>query len=508
MQARCLGAAGHPDVKTPNLDKLAAEGVRFERAYCENPVCTPSRISILTGLSSRQHGVFTNGSMIPADVPTVPSVLHEAGYRTKSCGKLHLQPWSREESPEWEQGWRTGQIDSIPSGYFGFESCDFVAGHVHYAGGDYRNWLVREHPDWAKDLVERIREDIWSYYEDKDAKVPTSKLCRTWRMDIPPELHYNHWIADRSIDYIESLDDDEDFFLWCSFPDPHHPFAACKPYSEMYDPATITLPPRWAEQSADMPDIPRWQHGIDLDDWDERGLREMLAQTYGMITHVDENVGRVMEALRRCGRDDNTVVVFMADHGDYLGAHHLVCKGMLPYEELIRVPYIWRAPGGVAGNVVNTACSLLDFAPTVLDYAGVPLQDLMPAPSLGKGPWHYAADLDEPWFHGTDLRQTLDTGNEPDRPPLIITKEENRFPEHLAVDHAVRARTLVTDRHKLVIFARPGNNALYDLREDPHEVNNLWSDPASQSIKNALLLKFLQEEIWTEWAGVGRIGGA
>lgn len=508
MQARCLGAAGHPDVKTPNLDKLAAEGVRFERAYCENPVCTPSRISILTGLSSRQHGVYVNGSMIPADVPTVPSVLRKAGYRTKSCGKLHLQPWSREESPEWEQGWRTGQIDHIPPDYFGFESCDFVAGHVHYAGGDYRNWLIREHPDWAEDLVERIREDIWSYYEDHDAKVPSSKLCRTWRMNIPPELHYNHWIADRSIDYIESLNDDEDFFLWCSFPDPHHPFAACKPYSEMYDPDEIELPEHWAENSEDMPDIPRWQHGIDLDDWDERGLREMLAQTYGMITHVDDNVGRVMEALRETGRDENTVVVFMADHGDYLGAHHLVCKGMLPYEELIRVPCIWRAPGNAAGNVIKTPSSLLDFAPTVLDYAGVPLQDLMPAPSLGKGPWFYAADLDEPWFHGIDLRQTMQTGAEPDRPPLIITKEENRFPEHLGMDRAVRGRTLVTDRYKLVIFARPGNNALYDLRQDPHEQHNLWNDPVSQTIKNELLLQFFQEQIWTEWAGVGRIGGA
>ncbi|MFO7955857.1 MAG: sulfatase-like hydrolase/transferase [Candidatus Brocadiia bacterium] len=500
MQAACMSCVGHPDVRTPNLDRLASEGTLFSRTYCENPVCTPSRVSIMTGLSSRQHGVYTNGSMIPSDVPTVPSVLREAGYRTKSVGKLHLQPWSHESSPE--------SHGNIPEGYFGFESCDFVAGHVHYVRGDYREWLIREHPEWAKDLVKRRHEDIWSYYEDEDAHVPSSRLCRTWRMEVPPELHYNNWIADRSIDYIKGLDDDEEFFLWSSFPDPHHPFAACKPYSEMYDPDEIELPASWAEPTEDMPDIPRWQHGIDLDDWDERGLREMLAQTYGMISHVDDNVGRVMEALRETGRDENTVVVFMADHGDYLGGHHLICKGMLPYEELVRVPYLWRAPGGAVGQEISEPCSLLDFAPTVLNYAGVPLENLMPAPSRGTGPWHYAQEVIEPWFHGVDLRETLETGSEPDRPPLIIAKEENRFPEHLGMERAVRGRTLVTERYKLAIFARPGNNALYDLQEDPHELHNLWNEPAARDVKLQLLETCARRSAWTEYPGRGRIGGA
>lgn len=502
MQAACLGAAGHPDVQTPNLDRLAGQGTRFRRAYCENPVCTPSRVSILTGLSSRQHGVYTNGSKIPWDVPTVASVLREAGYRTKSVGKLHLQPWSDESSPEWHDGWKLGQVDEIPAGYFGFESCDFVGGHVNYIFGDYTNWLSREHPELAEDLTAPERRASWSYYEDEAAHVPESGLTRTWRMDIPPELHYNHWIADRSMDYIRGLPDAERFFLWCSFPDPHHPFAACKPYSEMYDPDGIELPERWAEPTTDMPDIPRWAHGITLEDWNERGLREMLAQTYGMVTHVDECVGRVMDGLREAGRDDNTVVVFMADHGDYLGAHHLICKGMFPYEELLRVPYLWSVPDGVAGQEVAAPASLLDFAPTVLDYAGVPLENLRPRPNHGVRPEGIA----QPWFDGESLCACLDEGRGPAERPLIITKEENRlFGPKLS--RPVRCRTLVTDRYKLILFAREGNNCLFDLEEDPREVNNLCDDPGLQELKCRLLERYSHAAIWSEYAGRGRIGG-
>jgi arylsulfatase A-like enzyme len=114
----------------------------------------------------------------------------------------------------------------------------------------------------------------------------------------------------------------------------------------------------------------------------------------------------------------------------------------------------------------------------------------------------------EPWFHGLDLRETLETGREPDRPPLILTKEENRFPEQLGMDRAVRGRTLVTERYKLAVFARPGNNALYDLQEDPHELHSLWDEPDAQETKTQLLQLYAERNVWTEYPGRGRIGGA
>jgi len=528
MQAAAMGCAGHPEVRTPNLDRLAGEGVRFSRAYCENPVCMPSRISILTGLSSRQHGVYCNGQLLPSDIPTVTSALREAGYRTKACGKLHLQPWhigwhtieelrssmsghggrildgvhSCEEG--WQ--WREGNLSEIPAGYFGFESVDFVQGHIGYIRGDYLNWLKREHPEWGRELAneqwERSRsgEDYQaSYYHDPNALTPGG-IADTWRMDIPPEIHHNNWIADRTIDYLDSLNRDENFFVWCSFPDPHHPFAACKPYSEMYDPESLSLPPHW-ETALAQSDLPMSSHGFRLDHFNEAGLREMLAQTYGMISHIDDNVGRVMQALERNGRVENTVVVFMADHGDYLGAHHLVCKGVFPFEELIRVPYIWHSPTSEArGREVAVPVSLLDFAPTVLDYADVPLQHLLPR-------LDFAVNSEVPWFDGVSLSGSIECDEQPRTRPLIITKEESSVngqddgPE-------VRCRCFVRDGYKLVLYARHRGNCLFDLTNDPYEQNNLWDDPEAGGIRNELLREFAQESIWTEYAGVGRVGAA
>ena len=523
MQAAAMGCAGHPEVRTPNLDRLAGEGVRFSRAYCENPVCTPSRISIFTGLSSRQHGVYCNGQFLPADTYTVASVLREAGYRTKACGKMHVQPWSvergRENHPQsghrkvwqerlhsWEEQelWRNGAISGIPAGFFGFESVDFVGGHVGYVFGDYLNWLKREHPAWGEKVADTSwRADpsrCWTAYYQNDRLLTPGRIANTWRMDIPPEIHHNNWIADRTISYINSLEREDDFFLWCSFPDPHHPFAACKPYSEMYDPNTVTLPPHW-ENALACADLPMSSHGIRLDRFDEPGLREAIAQTYGMITHVDDNIGRVVQALKDNGRYENTIVVFMADHGDYLGAHHLICKGVYPFEELIRVPYIWRTPTSDApGRHVSVPVSLLDFAPTVLDYAGVPLGELVPR-------LDYGAKNDVPWFDGASLNHCLERDEQPRTRPLIVTKEESSVngqddgPE-------VRCRCFVRDGYKLVLYARHRGNCLFDLTNDPYEQNNLWDDPEAGGIRNELLREFAQESIWTEYAGVGRVGAA
>jgi len=523
MQAACMACAGHPEVKTPNLDKLAGEGVRFSRAYCENPVCTPSRLSIFTGLSSRQHGVYCNGQLLPPDIPTVASVLRNAGYRTKACGKMHVHPWScdankqkyslsgpkkvlQDQLHSWEDQdlWRKGDISAIPEGFFGFESVDFVGGHVGYIFGDYLNWLQREHPKWG----EKLSDTSWrqdpsqyqaSYFKNENALTPGG-IANSWRMDIPPELHHNNWIADCTIAYLDEVENNENFFLWCSFPDPHHPFAACKPYSEMYDPKKVTLPENW-ENAFTQSDLPMSSHGIRLDQFNEAGLREMIAQTYGMITHIDDNIGRIVQVLKDNGQYENTVIVFMADHGDYLGAHHLICKGVYPFEELIRVPYIWRSPStNSKGRPIDAPVSLLDFAPTILDYAGIPLEELTPR-------LDYNRNCNVPWFNGVSLRESIEKDENPDKRSLIITKEESRV-NGQEDGNEVRGRCFIRDPYKMVIYARGSGNALFNLENDPYEQNNLWNAPEAQAIRHELLTAFAQQSIWTEYVGVGRIGGA
>jgi len=147
MQSYCLGCNGHPMLRTPNIDALAAEGVTFTRGYCPNPVCSPSRASMLTGLTPRQHGLLTNGSSLPESVPTLPQLLAESGYRTHAVGKLHLQPIGGlanlppGASLEQRSDWDAGRTTDLPTPYYGFQSVDFVGGHVSFVFGHYRQWL-------------------------------------------------------------------------------------------------------------------------------------------------------------------------------------------------------------------------------------------------------------------------------------------------------------------------------------------------------------------------------
>ena len=232
MSSFSLTHLGNPDVQTPNIDRLAKQGVSFTRAYCSNPVCSPSRATLHTGLTPRQHGLITNGCHLPPHIPTVPQVLATAGYRTHCVGKIHLQPFStgarhpNGDPVTWESRdlWNEGVIKSLPHPYYGYQSTDYVGGHVHYVNGDYVNDIEAQYPGTKAQLSKEA-----AYYS-----LPTGQ---TWRMPIDPEHHYNHWIADKSIDFLTALSPDESFFLVTSFPDPHHPFATCRPYSDLYDPA-------------------------------------------------------------------------------------------------------------------------------------------------------------------------------------------------------------------------------------------------------------------------------
>jgi len=540
MQATALACAGHPDVKTPNLDRLAGEGVRFSRAYCENPLCTPSRLSLLTGLSSRQHGVYTLGSLLPPETPTVASVLKQIGYRTHAVGKMHIQPWGLERRMgargeraacldglhSWEDEWMwlDGRISSIPSGWFGFDHVDYVGGHTDYIFGDYLNWLEGKHPRHAAALRDSRHKMAWSDYVNPHAHTPGG-LATTYRIGLPAELHYNSWIADRSIDFLRSLGKEEPFFLWCSFPDPHHPFAACAPYSTMYDPESVHLPENanalWKDDPG-MVSAPGQAHSVDLSDYNETALREMTAQTLGMISHVDACIGRVWDALRDQGRDDDTAIVFLSDHGEYLGAHGLITKGYQPYEEILRVPYIWRAPRTIKhttaaqgetvapehGAVESGLASLMDFAPTVLDFAGVSMDRLVPRCNPVCD-----AEIHVPWFDGISLRPFVEgaersagdtAGIDPER-ALIVCKEDNTGLAKQGRSRMVRTRIYLKGRWKLVIFGGERTGALYDLEADPLERANVWNDPAHSEVWASLLRDFAFDTTYHDYLGVGRV---
>lgn len=450
MQAACMGCAGHPMVQTPNLDKLAAKGVHFCRAYCNNPVCTPSRSTMITGKTPRQHGCLTNGCILP-DQPTLPAQLAAAGYETHAVGKLHLQPFGC-DCAEGMSNWRDPK-HRLPMPYYGFQHVDYVGGHVHYSFGDYKRWLDGRDPK----------------AHDRLKGTGTGK-GECFCIDLPPEMHYNNWIADRTIAALDTRQ--TPFFLWSSFPDPHHPFAACGLYAEMYDPDDVPLPANWREHVDDVPFLAACRacspmHHVD----EESELRGIIAQTLGMITHVDDCIGRVLDALEERGLAETTVIGFMADHGEYLGSHGLKMKGVWPHEALWNIPFIWYDPRGTPG-VCDDPVSLLDVVPTVADYAGVDTAGFNTRN-------HDGARAGLP---GQSLRPRL-RGETPAPQPALL-----EFDEDVRADRPLcRMRGLVHGPWKLVRWAGWPEGVLVNVEDDPDELHNRWSDPEVAAIKAEML---------------------
>ncbi len=481
MQAACLGCNGHPVVRTPNIDALAGRGVNFHRGYCNNPVCMPSRASMITGKTPRQHGLLTNGNALSADVPTVTQALVDSGYRTHAAGKLHLQPfggWRGEalHSAEAHKRWLSGELKSLPSPYYGYQSADFGGHGVKMATGQHRLWLREHYPESLANFGK-------AYAEHGQA----------FRLVIPEEHHYNHWIADRSIDFIEGAGASP-FFLFCSFPDPHFPFAACRPYSEMYDPDRVELPEDWLDRTDAMGMLATVRASSPGNRAPEEAeMRQIIAQTWGMITHVDHNIGRVIEALGRRGLADNTVVMFIADHGEYLGGHGLLRKGIWPYEELWRVPFIAAAPGR-APSVCQTPVSLLDLAPTFLDYAGIDLMVLDmrgPAPVMRLG------------LAGQSLRPYIEGDLSAPHLPLVMEYDEDFHDGALC-----RLRGLIDGDWKIVMYAGESAGALFHLGDDPLERRNLWEVPETQEQKARLLARLVERLAATDRFDGARVSGA
>lgn len=475
MQSACLGCNGNPDVKTPNIDNLAEEGHSFKNAYCVNPICMPSRATLATGLTPRQHGCVCNGTGLPEDIPTVMQALSNNGYRTFSSGKIHLQPLGELAAEgktiytkESRHLWQKGIINKLEN-YYGFEKVYLADNHVNCTYGDYYNEMMQSHPD----VIEK--------YDVSNAYYINEEAPASWRIDIPKGLHYNDRIADKCIEFIEETGKEKPFFIWCSFPDPHFPYVATKPYSEMYDPQKIQINPTY-NITGDLTDRLA-EERKKTRRLSESGIREITAQTYGAITHIDDCIGRVIEYLKQNGYYDNTVVIFLTDHGEYLGAQNLWGKSIWMREELIKVPFVIRLPQRYKCSE-DKPVSLLDFAPTILDIAGIS-QSVMDI----RG-YRFA---DRVYLPGESLLPYLKGEQElKDRPVLIEYDEDfHKGPE-------ARVRTIVSMGYKLTLYGHCNEGILIDLSKDKDELCNLYDDPNYENIKGELVRQMVFELIRTD----------
>jgi len=350
--ARCLGCYGNETVETPTVDRLASEGTRFDSAYCQNPICLPSRTCFLTGRYAHSTGVYGNYGELDADVLSLPHHLRGQGYETSAFGKLHIPT-----------DWPT----------HGFETrrtCDFADAEHHTDENHYYSYL------------ERV-----GYADEYDLGLASSEYPHTaFISNIPYEHCVEKWTADETLRWLRTRDDDRPFFAWMTFQRPHPPYAPPPEYADRYDPEDVELPLQSDGEFASKPEPWRDRKESDLfRRSDETDIRQVVAYYYALITLIDEQVGRVVDHLRETGELDNTVVVFCSDHGDFAGEHGLVRKNVGISEAVHRVPFVWRWPEGVEqGAVEDGLVETVDFFPTVCDLLDVPTPDPVQGRSLAE----------------------------------------------------------------------------------------------------------------------------
>lgn len=488
QRADHLGCYGNPIVATPIIDALAARGWRAEEMHVASPICMPNRASLMTGRMPSVHGTRHNGIELSLDERTLPQALAEAGYRTAHVGKSHLQnmldapgQYPRETDPpragearregagrHGQEIWRRWEADpdfDIETPFYGFQTVDLTIEHGDQEYGHWRRWVRQQTPE-ADRLI------------GAEHAIPTPSFAlaaagQAWRTRLPEELYPTTWVADRAIARLtEFAAGEAPFFLYCSFPDPHHPFTPPGRYWDMYRPEDMLLPGSFDLPHEDLPPHVRWLYdrrddGTAVKNSPQpfactaREAREALALNYGSISFVDAAIGRVLAALGSLGLAENTVVLFTSDHGDFMADHQLLLKGPIHYRGLTRVPFIWADPTRSEGTDVSDALvQTTDIAPTILARAGVL-------------PWH--------GIQGRSLLPLVDDSAETWRDSLLIEEEGQRY--YMGFPDRVRMRTLLTHRYRLSIYDGVDWGELYDREQDPDEVRNLWRAPASTAFR-------------------------
>ena len=470
----CYGFEGRA-IKTPHMDQLAAEGTRFSACITPNVVCQPSRASILTGLLPRSHGVPDNGIDLDPKVGAAgyAGQFSKAGYETAFLGKAHFSTHNTFEptgTPECR--FSSGDYgDDWFGPYMGFEYVESVVVSHNLGRISAKPHGLHFENRWHANGQGHRR-----MAEYKTRHPPLSDAAQTWHSGLPPAWHHSSWVGDRTVAYLKEQRD-KPFCVWASFPDPHHPFDAPEPWSRMHHPDEVDLPkhrtkdlerrPWWHRTALEsVPTIPNEELRIEREKYSrtpeqtDEQLRHLIANYYSMISLIDHNVGRIMVALDELGLRENTLVIYSTDHGDWLGDHGIILKGPMHYEGLLRVGCIARGPGVKAGQIVDEPVSTVDIPATFLDYGKV-----QPSGTI----------------HGRSLRPLLE-GQQETRD--FAYNEWDLLATRCGVD--LDLRTVRTKTHKLTMEERSGAGELYDLKNDPDEMDNLFDDAGGAAVRKEL----------------------
>ncbi len=409
-----LSFTGDPVMQTPAIDELASRSVSFSQHFAQNPVCHPSRASMMTGRYPCNHGVRWNFNDLSENEVTLLEHFKEHDYTTACIGKYHLDQRRFHEAIDHREASSIRNMDA---------DNPFIE-YVRSRGFEYRTGFA----------LPRFRERLGA--------VP--------QPDQPEDCHLDAYVGMKTREYLGRVDADKPFFLWLGFYGPHHPYVPSGRFATMYGPDDVP-PFERAEDDLDKKPVEyrlyfqAENHKFyPFADASEQTFRQMKAAYYGMVSQIDWQVGLVLETLRQQGLADDTIIVFTSDHGEFVGDHGIPCKAPFLLDCMLQVPFLIHVPGeGQRGVCSAELTESVDLFPTICRLAGLEVPE---------------------WVQGRNLSQ-------------LATGDADQFePREAVYAEAVDKRCLRTREWKLIHYAGKPYGELYHLAEDPHELNNLYDE--------------------------------
>jgi len=437
-----MGCRGHPVVQTPNLDRLAAEGVLFEQCCTNSPLCMPARASLISGKYVNEHGVWNNALEADRYGPSHVRNVRDAGYHTAVIGKTHLYRHQ-------DAGHTNNHVAKLED--WGYLDTHEVTGPLASVVVDspYTDYLAQ------KRLINAYREYLRVYLRGV-----LRRYSHPWEEPpclVPTEDHLDMYVARKSVEWIENYRGDKPFYLQVCFPGPHDPFDSPAEYRARYNPDNIPTGIMEGPAPPIPPLVERMLELSNLDHMTEGQNRLMRSYYYAKVTLIDDGIGRLLKALAERGFWDNTWIIYTSDHGEMLGEHRLSHKSVF-YQGALSIPCIIRPPGGTKGWKSKALTDQLDIAATILDIAGArPLEA----------------------SEGCSLLPKIEGG--PNGPQAHQGKE--------VVFSEVHGFSMVRNgRYKMVVHSRTRQPVeLYDLVNDPNELRNLVDEPSLEKVRRELL---------------------
>lgn len=451
-----IRALGNPHINTPCIDKLVGEGVSFTQAYAQSPVCTPSRAAFLTGRYPRTTKCRQNGQAMPPNEKLISRLFADAGYTCGLAGKLHLATCAN------------GVVETrIDDGYEVF------------------HWSHHPQPDWPENAYTQWLHSKGTSWEELYGGPSTDYI----KHGVPEEFNQTTWCAEKTIEFIREQKGEPWFFSYNCFA-PHHPFDPPAEFLARYNPADMPLPKtktgelqnKTTYQQLDGQFAHNDPNAYDMAKMTDRDRQEITAAYYAMVELIDKQVGRMVSALEETGQLENTIVIFMSDHGEMLGDHGFYLKGPHFYDEAVRVPLVFSWKDRFQANLrADCLMELIDITPTLLEAAGLEIPE---------------------YIQGRTLLPIL-LGQAPagQHRDYVFSEYYNAWTHKHSYGSMLRTR-----EEKVVVYHGTDQGELYDLKSDPDEFENLWSDASHAERKMRMMKACFDASVFTMDPSPPRLG--